>query len=117
MASTILISNLTITQPRTSPGVNLAAAGGTWTATLDIVSHAGSGIYFTIQSSATNGSNTWSDVSNNSLIGADGVGKFGQDISHQVLTFGLYGTGPWWRVNVTDVAGSVLVNSLSVSNA
>jgi len=71
---------------------------------------------FTIQSSPTGHNNTWTDVSDNILQGADGTGKFGNDLSNQIQDFTLFGAGPFWRINVTNVVGSILVNSLSVNN-
>jgi hypothetical protein len=79
-----------------------------------MTAHAGTDIQFTIQGSADN--NTFTDFSKNEIQGGDGTGKFGGDLSRSVSSFLLYGAGPWWRINVTSVTGSVLVNSLVVTN-
>jgi hypothetical protein len=111
-----LLSNVTVTTPRVSPAVQLSATGGVWTATLDTTAHAGSSCVFTIQDGPSN-NGPWTDVSDNVLTGADGLSHLGWDQSHQVEDFKLYGAGPWWRINVTAVTGSVLINTLTVQNA
>jgi hypothetical protein len=111
-----LLNNVTVTTPRVSPAVQLSATGGAWTATLDTTAHAGSLCVFTIQDGPTS-NGPWTDVSNNAFTGADGTTHTGWDQSHQIQTFTLYGAGPWWRINVTDVTGSILVNTLTVQNS
>lgn len=83
---------------------------------MDVTAHAGTDIQFTIQGSADNKDWSKSDFSKNEIQGADGIGKFGNDLSETVSSFLLYGSGPWWRINVTNVTGSILINSLSVVN-
>lgn len=115
MASKTLITNTTISSKLTSPGVNLAGGGGTWMATLDTTAHTGMQCDFTIQS-APSSAGPWSDVSDNSFQGGDGVSHTGWDQSHQVQEFTLFGVGPWWRIHITNMVGSMLVNSLVVTN-
>jgi len=113
-ASKVLVTNQSISAPLTSPGVKLQGSLSYWEATLDVTAHAGTDIQFTIQGSADN--KTFTDFSKNEIQGADGIGKFGNDLSNSVQSFLLYGSGPWWRINVTSVTGSILINSLSVVN-
>jgi hypothetical protein len=114
-STTTLLTNVTVTAPQTSPAVKLQGSDQYWTATLNTTAHAGTETDFTIQSSATN-HGPWTDVSNNVLQGADGTGKFGNDLSNQIQDFTLFGTGPFWRMNITNVVGSILINSLTVNN-
>lgn len=112
--SKTLISNQTISSAMTSPSVTLAGALPYWVATLDTTAHTGMICFFTIQGSPDD--ITWSDYSNNEFAGGDGIGKFGSDLSHQVQSFLLYGAGPHWRINISSLTGTFIVNSLVVTN-
>lgn len=115
MPSKTLLTNQVVSAPVVSPAANLSGNAIYWTATLDTTAHAGVHCEFTIQSAPATGG-PWTDVSKNSFDGGDGLSHLGWDLSHQVQTFTLFGSGPWWRINITEVTGTFTVNSLAVTN-
>jgi hypothetical protein len=115
MATKTLVTNQVVSAPLVSPAANLSGGATYWTATLDTTAHAGVHCEFTIQDAPAS-SGPWTDVSNNSFDGSDGTSHLGWDLSHQVQSFTLFGSGPWWRINITAVTGTFTANSLIVTN-
>jgi hypothetical protein len=116
MASSTLLSNVSISAPITSAAVQLNGALQYWDATVFFNMPVGTDIDISILASPTK-NGTYVEVSRAEFAVGSPTDKFGGDATHFNSVFSLdKSNGTWFKGQVNSVTGTVTIISLTVNN-